>query len=90
MDTIDRIFAFGKEINTSKADYNKFKDMLNDLSKNHFPLSPEMDGQQKKIMVASRAKALLDQNVLQYEFAMDVLNLIQRSDEATIDEYTCF
>lgn len=89
MDTIDRLFNFGAELSQT-SNYVDFCKRTDNLSKIEFPIVDSMSPQEKKVMIASRAKMLMQENIVTYEYGMELIQLVSRSTDEELEEYCCF
>lgn len=85
---ISQLLSFNDEIKDG-ASQEKFLEVTRQLSE-QMPISPEMDDQQKRVVLASRIKHLTDNNMLTYDFTMTLMKTVSEKPIEYLEEYMCF
>jgi hypothetical protein len=85
----DRLFSFSSEI-SPVVGYENFSQALASLSQESFPITDGMSVKERKIVIGNRASILLKENVILYDYAMEIIHAISNCDEDTFEEMTCF
>jgi hypothetical protein len=88
MDTIDRLFVFGKELIPNKASYEGYCEAVDKASGNHH-ITVDMELKDKKVAVANRVSDLVRDNVIAHEFGTEMINFIKRCTDEEFLNHCC-